>query len=141
MSTRKFRSAVRLPERDVPAGGPHEGIDDLGGADRRQAPRASSCVDRFSQSSQHHGAAAEAVACRRAQGSAPSLGVDDAEKAEKLIRNLARRLEHDAPGGDFFFRLQPHLTYFLRLKRNDGAAKSVPVDFPSIHHFWRLLVD
>jgi transposase-like protein len=24
--------------------------------------------------------------------------LDDAEKAEKLIRNLARRLEHDAPG-------------------------------------------
>jgi transposase-like protein len=24
--------------------------------------------------------------------------MDDAEKAEKLIRNLARRLEHDAPG-------------------------------------------
>lgn len=41
---------------------------------------------------------AQTAAYLRAQGAATSLGLDDADKAERLVRNLSRRLEQEAPG-------------------------------------------
>jgi hypothetical protein len=51
-----------------------------------------------SQGPQHHGAAAEANARAVRRVLRQAWELNDANKAEKLIRNLARRLEHDAPG-------------------------------------------
>ena len=51
------------------------------------------------QGPQHHRAPCRTLACQRPQSAAPSVvRLDDADKAERLIKNLARRLEHDAPG-------------------------------------------
>ncbi|MGY4501503.1 hypothetical protein ACVWYH_005434 [Bradyrhizobium sp. GM24.11] len=45
------------------------------------------------QGAQHHGTPAERASCGHPSGAAPTWELDDAEKAEKLIRNLARRVD------------------------------------------------
>lgn len=50
------------------------------------------------QGPQHHRTFAQALACGRPQDAVPGVGTERRHKTEKLIRNLARCLEHDAPG-------------------------------------------